>query len=300
MPTRSSPREAAHQLQRLPAREPARHRRAGPGREGRIEPVDVEREIDRRVARPRADHLERRRDAVAVQPGRGQDLEPHRTRRGRCGSRPGSSGPDRPAPRGSPGPSSCRGRSGPGRPARGRRGHRPAPAPAARTSRRARASSGQAMKWSPPSARSFAPEAITSAAAASIAGATARRMVRVEHGVAAVDHRQRLHQVEPPGKGLELGELHRGRADRPRPEPAAGPVGHRGVVGKAHHRDVDAREVAGVAPAQEGERPAVGHLGPMLARARRRGTPIAGASHRRARSAAAARRRRRPRARRSR
>ena len=100
-------------------------------------------------------------------------------------------------------------------------------------------SSGQAMKWSPPSASSFAPAAITSAAAASIAGATVSGMVRVEQAVAAVDDRERLHHVEAPGKGLELGELHRGGADRPRPEPAAGAVGDRGVVGKAHHRHVD-------------------------------------------------------------
>ena len=75
MPTRSSAAEPAHQLQRLPAREPARHRRPGARREGGVEPVDVEGEIDRRVPGPRADHLERRGDAVAVQPGRGQDLE---------------------------------------------------------------------------------------------------------------------------------------------------------------------------------------------------------------------------------
>ena len=77
MPTRSSAREPAHELQRLPAREPAGHRRAGARREGRVERVDVEARGRPARRRPgRRTDLERRRDAVAVQPGRGQHLEP--------------------------------------------------------------------------------------------------------------------------------------------------------------------------------------------------------------------------------
>ena len=93
MPTRSQPGEPAHQLQRLPAREPARHRRAGARREGRVEPVDVEGEIDRRVAGARAHHLERRGDAVAVRSRAPSGSRAPRPSRGRCGSRPASSAP---------------------------------------------------------------------------------------------------------------------------------------------------------------------------------------------------------------
>ena len=119
------PAEPADQLQRLPAREPARHRGAGSRREGRIEPVDVEGEIDRRVPCPRRGPSRApRRCRCGAARARSGSRAPRRCR-GRCGCRSGSSGPDRPAPRGSPGPSSCRGRSGRDRPARGRRGRRP-------------------------------------------------------------------------------------------------------------------------------------------------------------------------------
>ena len=150
----------------------------------------------------------------------------------------------RPPPRGSPGPSSCRGRCGRDRPARGRRARRPAPAPAARTSRHAPAAAARRRNGRRRAPAASRPTAITSAAAASIAGATVSgwcgSSMASPRSTTASDRKQ----VEAPGEGLELGELHRGRPDRPRPEPAAGPVGHRGVVGKAHHRHVDAREIA--------------------------------------------------------
>ena len=53
--------EAAHQLQRLPARQPADLRRSGSGREGRIDGIDVEGEIGRSVA----DDLARFRHCVS-------------------------------------------------------------------------------------------------------------------------------------------------------------------------------------------------------------------------------------------
>src|SRR5690606_41666157 len=62
-----------------------------------------------------------------------------------------------------------------------------------------------------------------------------------------------------------LGRLDGGGAYSPRPEPRAGAVGGGGVMGKAQHRDIDAGEVARVAPAQEGDRAAIGHLRPVFA-----------------------------------
>ena len=58
--------EAAHQLQRLAAGEAADLRRAGAGREGRIDGVDVEGEIGRR----RADDLPRLGDRIGECPSR--------------------------------------------------------------------------------------------------------------------------------------------------------------------------------------------------------------------------------------
>ena len=252
MPTRFSAAEPAHQLERLPAsrarpapacRCPARR----PGRARRCRRRDRPARRRRGRARPRAPPAMPLRCTQGAVSTSSPSVVSWKVRMPTWVER---AGVDQ-RPRGSPGPSSCRGRCGRDRRARGRRARRPGPAPAARAGRRGRASSGQATKWSPPSASSLAPAAMTSAAAASIAGATVSGWCGSSMHVAPVDDGERLEQVEAERERLELGELHAGGADRARPEAGAGAVGDGGVVGHAHHRDVDAGEVAGVAAAQE-------------------------------------------------
>jgi hypothetical protein len=88
--------------------------------------------------------------------------------------------------------------------------------------------------------------------------------------------REEFAKAQPLRGARIAGKLHRGRPDRPRPEPAAGPVGHCRVVGHAHHRHVHAGEVAGIAPPEKAQRAAVGHFRPVLARAFRAERRIAG------------------------
>ena len=265
------PAEPAHQLQRLPAREPARHRRAGARREGRVEPVDVEGEIDRRVARPRRGSPRApRRCRCGAPRARSGSRAPRRTswkvRMPTWVERAGSTSPSRIArpiivpwsmPPGIVGPEVAVGVELDQRQRPVLRGMRPQQRPgdemvaAERQQLRARGDHLGRRRLDRRAPR--------------VAGWCGSSKASPRSTTASASQ-----QVEAPGKGLELGELHRGGADRPRPEPAAGAVGHRGVVGKAHHRDVDAGEVAGVAAAQEAR-----------ARRRRSSRPSARAGRRR-------------------
>ncbi len=93
----------------------------------------------------------------------------------------------------------------------------------------------------------------------------AARVVRVQPGVAPVDHPQRLERVEAPGKGVELRCLGTGGADRAGAHPAARAVRGRAVPWHAADHHVGVGRVAAVAAAQEAQRPGIAHLGPSPA-----------------------------------
>ena len=77
------------------------------------------------------------------------------------------------------------------------------------------------------------------------------RPVRIEKAIAIVDHREMRERIEAERKRLQLRQLHRCGADRLRPEATARPKRDRRVVRHAADGDVDAGEVARVAPARK-------------------------------------------------
>ena len=74
-PTRLSVGEGAQDVQQLPAGQAAGLRGAGAGREGRVEHVDVERDVRRPVAHARADPVDHPAPAEVVHVVRADDLE---------------------------------------------------------------------------------------------------------------------------------------------------------------------------------------------------------------------------------
>ncbi|MCY1299748.1 hypothetical protein D9M70_492870 [compost metagenome] len=87
------------------------------------------------------------------------------------------------------------------------------------------------------------------------------RQAVVEVAVAVVDHRQVVEGIELPGPVALPGRLHRGGADRPRAEAAAGAVGGGGVERHAADHQVDAAQVARITAAHEAGDAGVGRLG---------------------------------------
>ena len=86
--------------------------------------------------------------------------------------------------------------------------------------------------------------------------------MRVDEGIAVINHRQGLERVEPERKMLEFGKLHRPGADGARPKPASRAVGNGIVIGNAADDDIDSVKIAAIAAAGEAERPAIGHFRP--------------------------------------
>src|SRR5690606_35487078 len=82
----------------------------------------------------------------------------------------------------------------------------------------------------------------------------------VERAVAMVDHGHGGEGIDAEGILRVAVEDRRGAADRLRPEARARPVGDGRVEGDAPDHRVDARKLAAVAPAHEGQRPAIGRL----------------------------------------
>ena len=82
----------------------------------------------------------------------------------------------------------------------------------------------------------------------------------IEGHVAVIHDGELAQRVEIPAVGRIVGLQGRGLADRARPEPRAGPVGHGLVEGHARHGEVHAGEVLCVLPPQERGRPREGVL----------------------------------------
>ena len=97
-----------------------------------------------------------------------------------------------------------------------------------------------------------------------------QRAVQVERHVAVVDRGELVEDVEAEGILRIAVEDRRGAADRLRTEAGARPVRHRHVERDAEDREIDAGQVAAVAPAHEGERAGIGRIG--RAALQRRGT----------------------------
>ena len=87
-----------------------------------------------------------------------------------------------------------------------------------------------------------------------------QRIVQVERHVAVIDRREVGEDVEAEGILRVAVEDRRGAADRLRAEARARPVGHRHVERDAEDREVDAGQVAAVAPAHERERAGIGRV----------------------------------------
>ena len=86
------------------------------------------------------------------------------------------------------------------------------------------------------------------------------RGVGVNGAVAIVHHGQRVEGIKAKGKRVQLGELGRGRPHRARAKPAPGAVGDRTVKGNAGDGDIDALQIAAVAPPGVGQRPGISQL----------------------------------------
>ena len=105
-----------------------------------------------------------------------------------------------------------------------------------------------------------------------------QRAVQVERHVAVVDGGEVVEDVDAERILRVAVEDRRGAADRLRAEAGARPVGHRHVERDAEDGEVDAGQVAAVAPPHEGERAGIGRVGRAALQRR--------ASGRRGRSAA--------------
>ena len=270
--------------------EPAGLGRPGAGREGRVEDVDVDREerrpladdLDRLVRRPRsmpslrtscakklvipcsACHANSRSPGpVAAQ----ADLDVARRVDRPLARRAGTSASRaRPRRRRPPCPCRCACRSG-----RGRRG--PWRAAQARMS-------GSAIEWSPPRTIGIAP------AASTCADGLLDRRVRASRGRRAATGASPKSTIRSSSNAsmlrLEVRPRRAARrADRPRAEARARPVGDEVVGRRADDRDVDAVElgrVLGVREAAEGEEPGVVGLLAEYSRQRSSGSITSGFS----------------------
>ena len=67
--------EPADKFQPLPAGQPAHHGRAGAGSKGRVQPVNIKGQIDRRITCPRAHNIQCRINTMAMHPRAGQDFK---------------------------------------------------------------------------------------------------------------------------------------------------------------------------------------------------------------------------------
>ena len=68
--------KSADEFQPLPAGQPPNHRRAGTGGKGRVQPVNIKRQIDRRITGPLTHHVQRGINAMTMHPGAGQNFKP--------------------------------------------------------------------------------------------------------------------------------------------------------------------------------------------------------------------------------
>ena len=87
-----------------------------------------------------------------------------------------------------------------------------------------------------------------------------RRPAVVERAVAVVDHGEGGERVDAERILRIAVEDRRGTPDRLRPEAGARPVGDGAVEGDAEDHRIDPGELPAVAPAHEGQRPAIGRL----------------------------------------
>ncbi len=80
--------------------------------------------------------------------------------------------------------------------------------------------------------------------------------------VAIVDHRQPVERIERPSIGSRPGDLGGRRPDRPRTEARSGPVGRRRIERDAGDGDIDARKLPRVAAPEKAQRTGKGRLRP--------------------------------------
>ena len=116
------------------------------------------------------------------------------------------------------------------------------------------------MKWSPPSDEEMHVGVEDGARLRLDRLRDGQRIVQVERDVAVVDRGEVVEDVEAERILRVAVEDRRGAADRLRAEARARPVGHGHVERDAEDGEIDAGQVAAVAPPHEGERAGIGRV----------------------------------------